>query len=122
MSSIKWCVAGLLLGLWGNTARAQEPVATQPADAAETTAVPQPEAAEAKAEPQPGAATPEVTAGSQPAAPGPVGGPTTTETPGPVEPPAAPSWLPDWTRHLKIGGGAILYYYQPLVKHQKNDL
>lgn len=51
-----------------------------------------------------------------------MGGPTTTETPGPVEPPAAPSWLPDWTRHLKIGGGAILYYYQPLVKHQKNDL
>jgi hypothetical protein len=70
---------------------------------------------------------------ADPASPPPAATPATAEPvvqaaptaapPGPVAPPAvaAPSF-PDWTRHIKLGGGAILYYYQPLKKDWDNDL
>jgi hypothetical protein len=44
--------------------------------------------------------------------------------PGPVAAPAAaalPAFL-DWVRYVKLGGGAILYYYQPLKKGWDNNL
>jgi hypothetical protein len=39
-----------------------------------------------------------------------------------VEPPSASDVWPEWTRHVKLGGGAILYYYQPLKEGWANDL
>lgn len=44
--------------------------------------------------------------------------------PGPVAAPASealPAFL-DWVRYVKLGGGAILYYYQPLKKGWDNNL
>lgn len=48
----------------------------------------------------------------------------TVALPGPESQPpaAAPEPLPEWLRHIKLGAGAILYYYQPLKKHQDNNL
>jgi hypothetical protein len=49
--------------------------------------------------------------------------PAENALPGESEPPdEQKAVLGEWTRHVKLGGGAILYYYQPLEKHQKNDL
>ncbi|HMJ16660.1 MAG TPA: hypothetical protein VK524_34835 [Polyangiaceae bacterium] len=39
----------------------------------------------------------------------------------PDEADAAEEKAPEWTRHLTIGGGVILYYYQPLKKDWKNN-
>jgi hypothetical protein len=40
----------------------------------------------------------------------------------PKQDPEATEPLPAWTRHVKLGGGAILWYYQPLSGDAKNSL
>jgi hypothetical protein len=43
----------------------------------------------------------------------------------PAQPPEVPTTsveVPAWTRHLTVGGGAILWYYQPFLEGAKNNL
>jgi hypothetical protein len=92
------------------------PTSSGPSTADPASPDPQPSAA-TSAEPAlpPTAATPV----SQPV----VQAEPTVAPPGPVAPPALPApAFPEWTRHIKLGGGAILYYYQPLKKDWDNDL
>jgi hypothetical protein len=59
----------------------------------------------------------------------PPGSPPTPVEPGPIGPPpgsvqatVAPPSVPEWTRTLSVGGGAILWYYQPLQSGAKNNI
>jgi hypothetical protein len=94
----------------------EQPAPSQQPSAAEVAPSPQPaaasDAAVVAAPPRPSASSP---------APVVLQAEPSIAAPAPVEPPATTPW-PDWTRHVKLGGAAILYYYQPLKKDWDNDL
>jgi len=103
-------VGTLLLVNVASQAAAQD--STQPAPVEQT---PPEAAAPAPTEPAPEPASSELP---------PVRSQPTVALPGPESQPAAatPEPWPEWLRHIKLGAGAILYYYQPLKKNQDNNL
>jgi len=119
MTFCKWILVGsIVLLVQAPGAQAQD----APAEAEAKPAEPAPPAP-ATAETEPVVTVP-------PSAAEPTSAPSTLKQatarvalPGPVAPAAEPApAFPEWIRHVKLGGGAILYYYQPLKKHQKNNL
>jgi hypothetical protein len=108
----------------GTPANPELPAATAATSTDQTTPAPQPApfgsagaTAEVSSAPKPAqpVANP---AAAEPA----VQAETTVAPPAPIDAPAATEPFPEWTRHVKLGGGAILYYYQPLKKGWDNDL
>lgn len=96
------CPLSLLLMSWGGAAIAQAPAPAAP------TTEPHVDVA---APPRPGVAieAPEPLAPTEPRAPEPV-------------PLREVQGLPAWLQHLSIGGGLILYYYQPTQGDGKNNV
>jgi hypothetical protein len=80
--------------------------------------------ATATAEPAPEVTSPAAETPPEAALPPPIRSTRKVVLPGPESPPTAATTepLPEWLRHIKLGAGAILYYYQPLKKNQDNNL
>jgi len=109
MSKLNTDVLYVLGGLlWCSAALAQEPAAP---------------AAPVTTESQPVAA-PSAPAAAPPADAIPVqAGPSVARPPAPETPSPEPAARQEsWTDHVKIGGGGILWYYQPLLDGAKNNL
>jgi hypothetical protein len=67
------------------------------------------------------APAPEITA----APPSPANPPPAAPSPQLAPPPAVlemPSWMPTWLRNVTLGGGALLWYYQPFLDGSKNSV
>lgn len=119
--------------LLGSTASGQAPPATDtppvtsPAAATAPPAQPtdEPAPAVAPSEPSPDAAATSQAQGAQGVAVEASATPVPTEAEAAAAEPAAATPdapEPSWTDYVKIGGGAILWYYQPLIKGADNNL